>query len=232
MNWQIVVKNIQGEEVGKVEVRVSDLRGAETSELTPRVWQKFARCIHETVLWQRAKRRSGTHKVKTRGELAHSDRKPWRQKKTGRARAGTKNSPLWRGGGIVHGPVPRDYSYKLPKKVRKIALLGSLIDRINCEKVVVVDALRGLTGKTKDGIRFLDCLGINRGERVLVVCNGEDAVIRSLRNIPWISLIEGAYGVNTYDLLRNEILLIQEEDFHKLLRRVSVGSSSEEKQAA
>jgi large subunit ribosomal protein L4 len=156
-------------------------------------------CVYDTVRAQRAGRRAGTASTKVRDEVSGGGKKPWRQKGTGRARAGSSRSPLWRGGGIVFGPKPRDYSYKVPKKVRARALGAVLTDKLAAGKLLVVDGLAVEAPKTKAGVALLNSVGATG--KVLVVAEQEDRnLYLALRNLPHVNVIHVSQ-INVYDLL-------------------------------
>ena len=161
--------------------------------------------LHEVVVWQLACRRKGNASTKTRTEVRGGGRKPWRQKGTGRARAGTRRSPLWRGGGVTFGPKPRDYSYRPPKKVRRAALRVALSDKLNEQKILV------LTGFDLEEIKtraFLEVLKRFETENALVVTAEYDEVLdKSSRNLPTIKVL-GAEGLNVYDILKYDRLVL------------------------
>lgn len=163
--------------------------------------------LHEVVVWQLAKRRAGTASTKTRSEVRGGGRKPWRQKGTGRARVGSRRNPVWRGGGVAHGPKPRDYGYTLPKKVRKAALRVALSDKLREDKLVVLKD-HGLERiKTKD---FMEVLGRFEMQDVLLVTDGADERLeKSARNIPRVKVLR-AEGLNVYDILRYDRLVLME----------------------
>lgn len=163
--------------------------------------------LHEVVVWQLAKRRSGTASTKTRAEVRGGGRKPWRQKGTGRARVGSRNSPLWRGGGVVHGPKPRDYSYNVPKKVRRAAICSALSDKLAEDKLVVIKGFGLEDIKTK---AFVEVLNRFETDNVLVVTAEMDVVLeKSARNVPKVKVLR-AEGLNVYDILRYDRLLLLE----------------------
>jgi large subunit ribosomal protein L4 len=124
--------------------------------------------VWEAVVNFQANQRQGTAKVKSRGEIHRSNAKPWRQKGTGRARAGTARSPIWVGGGTIHGPKPRDHSYRLPRKVKRLALKSALSDRAAAERIAVIDAIELAEVKTKAVAELLDKMGI-RDQKVLIL---------------------------------------------------------------
>jgi len=166
-----------------------------------------AHLLHEVVVWQLAKRRAGTACTKTRSEVRGGGRKPWRQKGTGRARVGSRRSPLWRGGGTTHGPKPRDYDYNVPKKVRKAALKSALSDKLAEEKLLVLRGFGLEAIKTK---AFVEVLATFQTQNVLVVTAGPDEVLeKSARNIPMVKVLR-AEGLNVYDILRYDRLMLLE----------------------
>ena len=162
--------------------------------------------MHQVVVAQLAAARQGTHKVKTRGEVAGGGKKPYKQKGTGRARQGSIRAPQFTGGGIVHGPVPRDYTQRVNKKMKVAALRGALSDRARAGAVHVVENfVPGETPRTKDAIAAL--ANITESRKVLVVLPAEDAVNwYSLRNLGHVHLIE-ARQLNTYDVLNAEAVI-------------------------
>lgn len=170
--------------------------------------------LFEALVQQRASLRQGNHKVKTRAEVAGGGRKPWRQKGTGRARQGSIRSPQWRGGGIVFGPSQRSYSYKLPKKVRRLALLSALSTKVRDEEIIVLDALTFDAPKTKEFTKVLKDLSIDR-KALFVTADLDEAVALSARNIPGISVIT-ANGINVLDLVAHDKLVITKDAVQKI----------------
>jgi large subunit ribosomal protein L4 len=175
--------------------------------------------MHQVVVGQLAAARQGTHKTKTRGEVRGGGHKPWRQKGTGRARQGSRRAPQWKGGGVVHGPVPRDYSHRTPKKMKVAALRGALSDRARNGALHVVETfVTGDTPSTKAAIATLRKLteasggrDSGRGSRVLVVLGDEDRLNwLSLRNEPTVHLIEVGQ-LNTYDVLASDDVIFTTE---------------------
>jgi large subunit ribosomal protein L4 len=163
--------------------------------------------IHEIVRMQRAARRAGTACTKTRTEVRGGGKKPWKQKGTGRARAGTRTSPLWRGGGVVFGPKPRDYSFKLPKKVKKLGLRMALSSRFEDKLVLVLDNFKIEEIKTKKFIGVMNTLKIDNA--LIVIPERDDHLERSSRNVQGFKVIPTA-GLNVYDiLLHKHIVLLQ-----------------------
>lgn len=169
--------------------------------------------LHQVVLYQLAKRRAGTAKVKGRSEVAGGGRKPWRQKGSGRARAGTSRSPIWRGGGTIHGPQPRSYEMKVPKKVRKLALKMALSQKLVDQELKVLDRLELERIKTKDFAAILDRMQL---EKTLVVIHERDEMVeKSARNLPRVKILRSE-GLNVYDLLNYHDVLLTQETIGKI----------------
>jgi len=175
--------------------------------------------LYRTVRMQRLNRRQGTSSTKTRGEVRGGGRKPCRQKGTGRARAGSRRSPIWVGGGTVFGPKPRSYNIKLTKKMLKKALSSALSDRAKDEKIALVDHIGFETPKTKDAISLITRLGMT-GTTLVVVGAGEynRAVKKSFSNLPGVKCLACA-GINVYDILRHEGLVLTNEALDELKER-------------
>lgn len=164
--------------------------------------------LHEVVVWQLAKRRAGTACTKGRSEVRGGGKKPWRQKGTGRARVGSRRSPLWRGGGTVFGPKPRDYSYTLPKKVKKAALRSALSSKLGEEKLTVLSGFDLEAIKTKE---FVSVLGALDAANCLVITPGADEVLeKSSRNVPRVKVLR-AEGLNVYDILKYDRLVLLQD---------------------
>jgi len=163
--------------------------------------------MHEVVTMQLARRRSGTASTKGRSDVRGGGKKPWRQKGTGRARAGTIRSPLWRGGGIVFGPKPRDYSYKVAKKVRKAALRSALSMKLREDRILILREFPMEEIKTKKFKEVLDRFGLTK---VLVVLDKNDEKLeKSSRNIPAVKMMR-TEGINVYDLLKYDTVVLLE----------------------
>ncbi len=200
------LKNTEGAKVGDIELDEA----------------VFAADVHEHLLWevvkwQRAKRRSGTHSTKRRGEVRGSNIKPYRQKGTGRARQGDRKAPHWIGGGSVFGPKPRDYGYAMPKKARKKALRSALSLRVKEERLIVLDSFPVDGGKTRNVAKALQALGMPQpAERVLIVDSGDNAaLVRGTRNLPsskWLA----PEGLNVYDILNHQTLIMTSETVKKV----------------
>ena len=164
--------------------------------------------IFDMVLLQRASWRQGTHKVKTRTEVRGGGRKPWRQKGTGRARQGSIRAPQWRGGGVVFGPTPRSYTFKLNRKVRQLALKSALSQKVIDNEMTVLDTITLNAPKTKDMIKVLENLEANR-KTLIVMDEVNENVTLSARNIPGVKVIDSK-GLNVYDILDCTKLVITE----------------------
>ena len=164
--------------------------------------------IFDMVLLQRASWRQGTHKVKNRTEVRGGGRKPWRQKGTGRARQGSIRAPHWRGGGVVFGPTPRSYTFKLNRKVRQLALKSALSQKVIDNEMTVLDTITLNAPKTKDMIKVLENLEANR-KTLIVMDEVNENVTLSARNIPGVKVIDSK-GLNVYDILDCTKLVITE----------------------
>jgi large subunit ribosomal protein L4 len=184
------IRNWQGAEAGSV-----------TLELKVAKEENAAHIVHRALVRQTTNARQGTASTKTRAEVSGGGRKPWRQKGTGRARAGSIRSPLWRGGGVSFGPKPRDFDLKMNRKERRLALRTALMSRIEDTIVVEDFAAQLAQPKTKEFVLALTRWGIDAGTKVLLIVDEiEDNVWLSARNIPTVNLIR-ANGLNVYDLL-------------------------------
>lgn len=188
---KVSVLSQTGASVGEIELNDA-IFGIEPNEAV----------LFDAVIAQRASLRQGNHKVKNRSEVAGGGRKPWRQKGTGRARQGSIRSPQWRGGGIVFGPTPRSYSYKLPKKVRRLALKSALSAKVVEQNFLVLDALTLDAPKTKDFKAILAALEINT-KALFVTAELNENVALSARNIPGVTVL-AAEGINVLDLLGHD----------------------------
>ncbi|MGE5553267.1 MAG: 50S ribosomal protein L4 [Betaproteobacteria bacterium] len=161
--------------------------------------------MHDAVVAHLASQRRGTHDTKTRGEVSGGGRKPWRQKGTGRARQGSIRAPQWTGGGTVFGPTPREYAYKLPKKMRRLALKSALSAKLAAEELVVVDELKLSEPKTKDMAAVLRAL--NAPEALVVTAGPDETVSLASRNLPGVKTTAAA-GLNVYDILNHDRLVM------------------------
>ena len=188
----VSVYNMEGNEVGTLELNDA-VFGVEVNE----------HLVHMAVVRQLANKRQGTQKAKTRSEVSGGGRKPWRQKGTGHARQGSTRAPQWTGGGVVFAPVPRDYSFKMNKKERRIALKSALTTRVQENKLVVLDELKLDAIKTKDMQNVLNNLKV---EKAMVVSDNENVIV-SARNIP--NVITASVGtLNVFDILKYNTVVL------------------------
>lgn len=169
--------------------------------------------LHEAVVMQRASMRQGTHAVKGRSEVRGGGRKPWRQKGTGRARQGSIRSPQWVGGGTVFGPTPRSYSYKLPKKVRRLALKSALSSKVKEESLLVLDNIAFDAPKTKEFIKMLDALNVDT-KALIVTVDKNEAILRSASNLQSVKVMT-VEEMNVLDLLTHDKLIISKDAAEK-----------------
>ena len=198
----VSVYNIEGKEVGSIELNDA-VFGVEVNE----------HLVHMAVVNQLANNRQGTQSAKTRSEVSGGGRKPWRQKGTGHARQGSTRAPQWTGGGIVFAPKPRDYSLKMNKKEKRIALLSALSSKVAESKIVVLDEFKLDEIKTK---KFVEVMNNLKVENALVVLEGENKnVVLSGRNIPSVK-VTATNEINTYDVLKYETLVVTKAAVEKL----------------
>ena len=198
----VSVYNIEGKEVGSIELNDA-VFGVEVNE----------HLVHMAVVNQLADNRQGTQSAKTRSEVSGGGRKPWRQKGTGHARQGSTRSPQWTGGGVVFAPKPRDYSFKMNKKEKRIALLSALSSKVADNKIVVLDAFNLDEVKTK---KFAEVMSNLKVDKALVVIEGENKnVVLSGRNIPTVK-VSATNEINTYDVLKYETLVVTKAAVEKL----------------
>jgi large subunit ribosomal protein L4 len=195
--------NQNGSQVGEIELNDS-VFGIEPNQ----------HVLFEAIVMQRASLRQGTHKVKVRSEVRGGGRKPWRQKGTGRARQGSIRSPQWRGGGTVFGPTPRSYSYKLPKKVRRLAIKSALSSKVLEENVLVLESLAFDAPKTKDFQTVLGGLSVEK-KALIVTADLDENVALSARNIPGITVVT-ADGINVLDVVNHDKLIMTKAAVEKV----------------
>lgn len=194
--------DIEKNKVAQVELNDA-VFGAEINEST----------IYDVVKMQLASRRSGTSATKTRGEVSGGGKKPWRQKGTGRARAGTSRSPLWRSGGTVFGPQPRDYSYSVPKKVRKNALISALSLKVKEDKITVLRDFPMEKISTKAFQKVIDLFGLKKA--LFVIDQDNEVLMKSSRNIKNVKMIRSE-GINVYDIMNCDHLVLLEPSVKKI----------------
>src|SRR3982750_2713945 len=219
----VKVRNIKNEEIGEVELSDA-VFGAPLNE----------GLIHAAVRNFMANARQGTSATKTRGDVSGAGRKLWKQKGTGRARIASLRSPLWKGGGNVHGPQPRDWSYKMPKKMRRGALRSALSERVREGNVIIIDAFEFATPRTKDFLAAVGTLGLienDRRAKTLVIDSLDNAnLILSSRNVEKTK-VTNSFGLNIYDIIYHEKLLISKaavEELNALLDpKKELGASAE-----
>ncbi|MBQ9198885.1 MAG: 50S ribosomal protein L4 [Lachnospiraceae bacterium] len=193
----VAVYNIEGKEVDKLELN-DNVFGVEINETL----------LHKAVVTQLANSRQGTQSAKTRSEVSGGGRKPWRQKGTGHARQGSIRAPQWAGGGVVFAPKPRDYSKKMNKREKQIAIKSALTSKVNDEKFIVVDEFNLDEIKTSNFVKILDAL---KAPKALVVTKGKDEkVVLSARNIPTVKTTMSS-SINVYDILNYDSLVITKD---------------------
>jgi len=205
---KLTIKDINGKDQGELEVKFPLIEDG-----------KGTQAVHDTVVAYQAAQRMGTACTKNVGEVAGTNKKPWRQKGTGRARAGSFQSPLWVGGGVVFGPKPRDFAKKVSKSTRQLALRKALSERLKAGDVVVVDDLKLASPKTRDFIGVLSTLELTG--TTLVVSTGTDKNLTlASRNVPVVTLATSD-SLNTYDILRPDKLLFTKSAFEKVEARLT-----------
>lgn len=202
----VSVVNTKNERVGEIELN-DGVFNLEVKEYL----------LHDVVRMQRATRRAGTACTKTRVEVSGSGVKPWRQKGTGRARAGSRRSPLWRGGGVIFGPKPRDYSFKLNRKVKKQALAMAMSARFQEGNLIILDDFTMETIKTKDFVNVMNVLNV---ENCLIVADGgTENLHKSARNVNGFKVLP-TDGLNVYDILLHKKLVLVQPVIENLEKRL------------
>ncbi|MBI0581009.1 50S ribosomal protein L4 [Neobacillus cucumis] len=200
---KVALLNQTGSQVGEIELNES-VFGIEVNQ----------HVLFEAIVMQRASLRQGTHKVKGRSEVRGGGRKPWRQKGTGRARQGSIRSPQWRGGGTVFGPTPRSYSYKLPKKVRRLAIKSALSSKVVEENILVLENLIFDAPKTKEFKSVLGGLSVEK-KALIVTADLDENVALSARNIPGVTVVT-ADGINVLDVVNHDKLIMTKAAVEKV----------------
>ncbi|GAB2695806.1 50S ribosomal protein L4 [Paenibacillus thermoaerophilus] len=200
---KVAVYNVSGAQVGEIELDDS-VFGI----------QPHAHAVHEAVLLQQASLRAGTHKVKGRSEVRGGGRKPWRQKGTGRARQGSIRAPQWKGGGVVFGPTPRSYAFKLPKKVRRLAIKSALSSKVADSNIIVLDQLQLAQAKTKEFATILKNLKVERKALVVALEHDENLAL-SARNLQGVKVV-AADGINVLDVVAHDKLIITKDAVAKV----------------
>ncbi len=205
---KLTIKDITGKDQGELEVKfplIEDGRGTQA--------------VHDAVVAYQAAQRMGTACTKTMGEVAGSGKKPWRQKGTGRARAGSFASPLWRGGGVVFGPKPRDFTKKISRKTKQLALRKAMTERLRAGDVVLLADLKLASNKTKDFIGVLRALEL-KGTALIVAQGADKNLSLASRNVPDVALATSD-SLSTYDVLRPSKLVFTRNAFEQLEARLS-----------
>ncbi|NMB27061.1 MAG: 50S ribosomal protein L4 [Tissierellia bacterium] len=200
---KVNVYNMLGEQVGEIELK-DNIFGIEVNE----------HVLYEVVKNQLANRRQGTQSAKTRAEVRGGGRKPWRQKGTGRARQGSIRAPHWVGGGVAFAPKPRDYSYKVPKKVKRLAMKSALSSKVLNDEIIVLEELKLEEPKTKEMVKIL--ANVKAGKKVLIVMDEKNInVIKSAKNIPNVqtALVN---TLNVYDILKFDSFIITKDAVRKV----------------
>jgi len=200
------VYNVNREKISQVEV-ADKVFAADVKE----------HLFHEVIRMQLNKRRAGTHSTKTRAEVRGGGKKPWRQKGTGRARAGTSSSPVWRGGGVAFGPKPRSYDIKVPKKVRRAAMCSALTLKVRQEKLMVLDAIDMAVIKTAAFVAMLDKL---KAGKALIIAEADQNLQLSSRNVPYVKVLPPE-GLNLFDLLKYDELYITQASLKSIERSLA-----------
>ena len=192
---KVAVYDITGQQTGEVELN-DNVFGVDVN----------VPVMHQAVVMQLANQRQGTHATKTRGMVRGGGRKPWKQKGTGRARAGSTRSPIWVGGGTVFGPHPRSHALSMPRKARRLAIKSALSDKVNCGELLILDEILFEQPKTKAVVKMLS--DFNAAEqKALIITEGDETVEKSARNIPGVKAIAST-GLNVYDLLYHDKVFI------------------------
>jgi len=206
---KISIKNISGKNQGELETKFELVENG-----------KGTQAVHDAVTAYRAAQRSGTACTKTVGDVAGSNKKPWKQKGTGRARAGSLRSPLWAGGGVVFGPKPRDFSKKVSKSTKQLALRKALSERLKLGDVIVVDDLKLASHKTKDFVKVMTALELKGTTLVISNSDANKNLTLAARNIENVALTTGD-SLNTYDVLRPDKLLFTKSAFEQVEARLN-----------
>ena len=199
---KVTVYNIEGKEVDSIELKDS-IFGVEINE----------HLVHLAVLQQLANKRQGTQKAKTRSEVSGGGRKPWRQKGTGHARQGSTRAPQWKGGGVVFAPTPRDYSFKINKKEKALAIKSALTSRVEANKLIVLDELNFGEIKTKNMVNVLNNLKVNKA--LVVTGEKNENVVLSARNIEGVRTTV-SNSISVYDILKYDTLVLTKDAVQKI----------------
>jgi large subunit ribosomal protein L4 len=204
---KLTIKDTKGKDRGELEVKFQLIEDG-----------KGTQAVHDTVVGYMAAQRMGTACTKNVGEVAGTNKKPWRQKGTGRARAGSFQSPLWRGGGVVFGPKPRDFGKKVGRKTKQLALRKALTERLRAGDVLVVDDLKLDSAKTKAFVSLLSAFEL-KGTALIIAHTADKNLSQASRNIPNLALTTSD-ALNTYDVLRPDKLLFTKSAFEQVEARL------------
>ncbi|MCL2254481.1 MAG: 50S ribosomal protein L4 [Lachnospiraceae bacterium] len=199
---KVSVFNMEGSEVGQIDLK-DEIFGVKINK----------HLVHMAVVQQLANKRQGTQKAKTRAEVRGGGRKPWRQKGTGHARQGSNRSPQWKGGGVVFAPTPRDYSFKLNKKEKRLALKSVLTSRVLDGKLIVLDELKFDEIKTKKFKTVMDNLKVTKA--LVVIADNDQNIVRSARNIPKFMTAQ-PNTINVYDIMKGDTLILTKDAVSKI----------------
>lgn len=201
---KVAVYDMTGKQTGELELNDS-VFGVEINEAL----------VHQAVVMQLASQRQGTHATKTRAMVRGGGRKPWKQKGTGRARAGSIRSPLWVGGGVAFGPHPRSYKFSMPRKARRLAIKSALTAKVNEGGLVVLENLSFAEPKTKEVIKLLGSFEAKDAKALIITADNDENVDKSSRNIPGVKAI-GTIGLNVVDLLHHDKVLVTKDAVAKI----------------
>jgi len=205
---KLTVKDIQGKDQGELEVKFPIIENGKGTE-----------AVHQMIVAYNAAQRMGTACTKNVGEVAGTNRKPWRQKGTGRARAGSFQSPLWRGGGVVFGPKPRDFSNKVSRSTRQLALRKALSERLKAGDVLIVEDIKLNSSRTRDFLAVLTALQVH-GTALIVSNSGDQNLRLASRNVRDVEVTTGE-TLNTYQVLRSDKLVFTRDAFEHLEKRLT-----------
>ncbi|NCC49705.1 MAG: 50S ribosomal protein L4 [Spartobacteria bacterium] len=211
---KLPVRNMKGEQVGEFDL-ADDLL----------IFEKGTQALHDAIVAYQANQRQGSASTRNKGEVAGSNKKPWKQKGTGRARAGYRQSPVWRGGGVAFGPRPRSYNKKVLKKVARLAFRRAFSEKVAAGQVIVLDGMHLESSKTRDFASLVKNLEGNRGALFVMDRVGDNVALAS-RNIPKVE-VTSAESVNTYQIMRYPLIVMTKEGAQELTGRLQGTAGSE-----
>ena len=201
------------------KVALYNMSGIQTGEIDLNDWvfgcEVNSAVLHQAVVMQLANQRQGNAQTKTRANVRGGGRKPWKQKGTGRARAGTIRSPLWVGGGVVFGPHPRKYTIAMPRKVRRLALRSALTAKVNAGELVILEEMNFSEIKTKNMVKFLEGFKAADAKALVVMAEANDVVAKSAGNIPGVTTIT-SLGINVHDILNHQRVFVTKDAVAKI----------------